>query len=114
MAVSGRDKVSVAIAPTLELGGRLNIGTTILRPYAAVGAVFLPDNNWTIDASSTGPLAAFGSFRASYRGPTVLGTVEAGLQLYQAHGLEVKAEYKLSAGNSHLSQSASLRGAYHF
>ena len=47
-------------------------------------------------------------------GPNVLGTIEAGLQVYQTHAWEVKADYTLSAGNSFLSQSIGLRGAWHF
>jgi len=115
LAVSGREKLSFALAPTIEVGGRVGVGTAaILRPYAAAGVVILPDNNWTLDVSFTGPLAVFGSFRNTLNGPSVLGVVEAGLQLYQAHGFELKADYKLGVGDSFLSQSASLRGAYHF
>ena len=113
--VNGRDKVGVAIAPTLELGGRIAVGPkTILRPYAAGGAVFLPDNSWSLDTSFVGPLSAFGSSPITYAGPNVLGVVEAGLQLYQERGLDVKAEYRLATGNSVLSQNLSLRGAWHF
>ncbi len=46
--------------------------------------------------------------------PGVLGNLEAGLQLYKERGLEVKAEYMLSAGDNYLGQGANLRGAWHF
>jgi hypothetical protein len=115
MAVSGRSTFNAGIVPVLELGGRFDVAeATVLRPYAAVGAIFLPDNTTTIDASFIGPLAQFGSFRTVYAGPSVLGTVEAGLQLYRVKGLEMKAEYKLAAGDNYLSQSVGLRGAWHF
>jgi hypothetical protein len=115
LAVSGLDKVNVVVTPMLEVGGRYAIGTeTILRPYAVAGMTLLPDNNEAVVASFTGPLAFLGSFQQSLAGPTLLGNVEAGLQIYRAHGAEMRVEYKLSAGDSFLSQSANLRGAYHF
>ncbi|HEV3492705.1 MAG TPA: hypothetical protein VG224_18980, partial [Reyranella sp.] len=58
--------------------------------------------------------AALGSFRTTFYGPTALAVAEAGLQLYEASGNEVRAEYKLIAGDNFLSQTASLRLAYHF
>jgi hypothetical protein len=36
------------------------------------------------------------------------------MQLYRDGGFEVKAEYALKAGNEYLSQTGSLRAAYHF
>ncbi len=114
LAVNGFQKISLAIAPTLEVGGRARIGTAILRPYVAAGAVFLPDNVWKVDVGFTGLLAQFGTVRTVFNGPSVLGTFEAGLQLYKAHGLEMKADYRLSAGTDYLSQSIGLRGAWHF
>jgi len=111
----GVDKVSVVISPMLEIGTRYNISQTmILRPYAAVGASFLPNNIWSVDSSFVGPLAPLGSFRTSVTAPSVLGTADLGIQLYQVGGFEVKAEYTLSAGDAFLGQSVSLRGAYHF
>ena len=56
----------------------------------------------------------FGGFRTTLQGPPVLGTVEAGVQVYREHGFEMKADYCLAAGQSFLSQSIALRGAWHF
>jgi outer membrane autotransporter protein len=115
LAVEGFSKTNFVATPMVELGGRYDIDErTILRPYVAVGASFLPDNNSTTRASFTGPLAVIGSFQSTSSGPSVLGNLEAGLQLYRTRGLEVKAEYTLAIGNNYLSQGASLRGAYHF
>jgi outer membrane autotransporter protein len=115
LAVEGFSKTSFVATPMVELGGRHDFADgTILRPYVAVGASFLPDNNSTTRAAFTGPLAVIGSFQSTTSGPGVLGNLEVGLQLYRKHGLEVKAEYALSVGNDYLSQGASLRGAYHF
>jgi hypothetical protein len=114
LALNGYQKVNVAITPALELGGRIDMGGMILRPYVIGGAMFLPNNSATTNASFTGIAAQFGSVPIAINGPSVLGTAEAGLQLYRAHGFEVKADYMLSAGDSYLSQTIGLRGAYHF
>jgi len=115
ISVDGFSKTSFVATPMVELGGRYDIDEKrVLRPYLAVGASFLPDNNSTMLASFTGPLAALGSFQSTNGGPSVLGNVEAGLQLYKVRGFEVKAEYTLSFGDNFLSQGAGLRGAYHF
>jgi hypothetical protein len=115
LAVDGYAKTSFVATPMVELGGRFTLGEdTFLRPYVAAGASFLPDNITTVSASFVGPLASLGGFQATTTSPRALVNVEAGLQFYRAHGVEAKVEYALSAGDGYLSQSASLRGAWHF
>jgi hypothetical protein len=60
-----------------------------------------------------GSIAGAG-FTGSIDGPNVTGNLEAGLQLYEAKGWEVKLDYRLSAADNFLSQSLGLRGAWHF
>lgn len=115
LSVDGSAKTSFIATPMVELGGRVDFANQlVLRPYVAVGASFLPDNSSTMSATFTGPLAGFGSVQSTAGGPGVLGNLEAGLQLYKERGLEVKAEYMLSAGDNYLGQGANLRGAWHF
>ncbi len=116
LSVSDFAKTSFVATPTVEIGGRLDIQSTrmILRPYAAVGASFQPDNTSTFNVQFAGPLAALGGFQPSVIGPSVLANVEAGVQLYRSNSMEIKAEYTLTTGSSYLSQAASLRGAWHF
>ena len=80
-----------------------------------LGFTLQPDSGTTVEARFTnGALASLGSFRATTRGPGVVGNVEAALQWYRAKGLELRAEYRLSGGDAFLSQTAGLRGAYRF
>lgn len=112
---AAQNKIGAMLAPIVELGGRIDLGErTILRPYLAAGPQFVPDNTWRVVASFTGPLSYIGSFSQTFVGPSVLATVEAGLQLYDAQGLDLRAEYKLAAGYSILSQTASLRLGWRF
>jgi hypothetical protein len=115
LAVDGFTKTSFVATPALELGGRFGIGAkTVLRPYIAAGASYLPTNDNAVSATFVGPLSGLGAFRATFTTPSVLANLEAGLQLYEVHGLEVKVEYTLTAGDQYLNQGASLRGAWHF
>ena len=56
----------------------------------------------------------FGGFRTTLQGPPLLGTVEAVVQVHREHGFEMKAHYRLAAGQSFLSQTIALRGAWYF
>ncbi len=116
LAVSGFSRTGVALTPAVEVGGRYDLdGGTILRPYLALGFTLQPDSGTTVEARFTnGALTSLGSFRATTSGPGAVGNLEAGLQWYRVKGLELKAEYRLSAGDAFLSQTASLRGAYRF
>jgi hypothetical protein len=108
--IDGFGRTGVALTPTLEIGGRYTMGgATILRPYLSAGASFLPANSWTM----TGSLAG-NTLTAAFTGPEVTGNLEAGLQLYEVKGWEVKLDYRLSAAESFLSQSLGLRAAWHF
>lgn len=116
MGFGGESTIRPAIAPALEVGGRIDMAQdTILRPYLVAGATVLPDSNSSIQTwFVSGPLAGQGAFQATVAAPTLLATLEAGLQVYRAHGFEAKAAYGLSAGTSYLNQSATLRFAWHF
>lgn len=99
----------------LEFGGRCNVTqTTILRPYVAIGASFYPNNSSTTNTSIIADGTAISSSQQSIKAPDAVGNAEIGFQLYQVGGVEVKAEYEVSAASTYLSQSMSLRGAYHF
>ena len=116
MGFGGESTLRPAIVPALEVGGRIDMARdTILRPYLVAGATVLPDSasgfqTWFV----SGPLAGLGAFQATVAAPNLLATLEAGLQVYRAHGFEAKAAYGLSAGTAYLSQSATLRLAWHF
>jgi outer membrane autotransporter protein len=115
LAVDGFTKTNFVATPALELGGRFLLGEkTIVRPYIAAGASYVPTNQNAVSATFVGPLAGLGAFQATFSIPSVFANLEAGLQLYQARGMEMKVEYTLSTGNNYLSQGASLRGAWHF
>lgn len=111
----GHSQFGVTLTPALEIGGRIDLGErTILRPYLVAGAMFRTDNRWTVQGSFTGAAAAAGSFTNYYYSAAVVGLFEGGLQLYDQHGIEFRAEYRLATAYSYLSQTASLRLGWHF
>lgn len=110
LALYGGSKFGVGFTPMLEVGGRYDVGpSTILRPYVAAGASFLPDNTITLSGNVGGT-----SFYGVVQGPSVIANVEAGLQFYEVKGWEMKMDYRLSAATAFLSQSLGVRVAKHF
>jgi uncharacterized protein YhjY with autotransporter beta-barrel domain len=82
--VRGTSKTSVVLSPMVEFGGRAVLDEqAVLRPYAAVGLSFLPNNTRYVDASFVGALPSDGTFRSFTRVP---GDFDFGLQLYRAGG----------------------------
>lgn len=116
MSVGSFSQTNFSATPMVEIGGRVDVESTgmIFRPYAAVGASFLPGNTSTFNVQFAGPLAFMGGFQSYLQGPSVTANVEAGVQLYRSRGLEFRAEYGLIAGTALLSQTAALRAAWHF
>lgn len=116
MSVGSFSQASFSATPMVEIGGRLDVESTgmIFRPYAAVGATFLPGNTSSFNVQFAGPLTFMGGFQPYLQGPWVTANVEAGVQLYRSRGLEFRAEYGLIAGSSLFSQTAALRAAWHF
>ena len=115
VALGGLDKISPVMTPMVEFGGRYDIDqTTILRPYLAVGLSIFPNNTTTTNASLIIDGATLGTLQTSLKSSRVIGIADIGVQLYRVSGFEVKAEYDVRAANAYLSQSVSLRGAYHF
>ncbi|OYY87510.1 MAG: hypothetical protein B7Y12_04305, partial [Rhizobiales bacterium 24-66-13] len=69
---------------------------------------------WTTQVKLQGAPAGLGTFDMESDIPDVLFRLDAGLQLYQQTGAELKAIYGLSAGNDYLSNTGSLRFSYRF
>jgi hypothetical protein len=110
LTIDSASKATVMFTPALEIGGRVDVGPAhILRPYVVVGATVLTDTGTTISGNFNG----FSFSETSY-GPRAIARVEAGLQLYEVKGWEMKAEYLLSATDFYLSQSVGVRAARHF
>jgi uncharacterized protein with beta-barrel porin domain len=100
----------VTIWPMLEVGLRLDFNSVILRPYAAGGFSYEPNPRREVTSSFIGALPWDGTFTSYIDSPTLQGSFEAGLQVYQPHGIELRAGYSLHSGY----QNAFIRYAYHF
>ncbi|MFG1413329.1 hypothetical protein V5G24_19655 [Xanthobacter sp. VTT E-85241] len=113
--VSGQSDTLFGLSAMVEAGGRVNLDSGwILRPYAAVGVSLLSQDTWTTQVKLQGAPAGLGTFDMESDIPDVLFRLDAGLQLYQQTGAELKAIYGLSAGNDYLSNTGSLRFSYRF
>jgi outer membrane autotransporter protein len=111
----GDGKVTVALSPMVELGGRIDLNDkTILRPFGELGASFIPDNSRSMEASFVGANSENGLFRSYLDSPGATADLGIGIELYRACGLELKAEYDATVGGSYISQNASAKLAYDF
>lgn len=110
LTIDSAGKTAVMFTPALEIGGRFDAGPArILRPYVVVGATILTDSAATISGNFNGY-----SFSGTSYGPSVIARAEAGLQLYEVKGWEMKLEYLISTTTSFVSQSVGMRAAKHF
>lgn len=57
---------------------------------------------------------ADGHFQLFGNAPTVIGRLEAGLQVFRNDGFDVRLEYGLSAGDGYVAQVPSARFTYRF
>lgn len=114
-AMDSTDEVSPVLTPMMEFGGRYDVGVgLVMRPYIAAGISYYPNSSHGVAAHPLIDGNTLGTFDETYNTPSVVGNTDAGVQIYQVNGFEVKAEYDVSAANTFLSQSVSLRAAYHF
>ena len=113
--VRSSSKTTVAFTPRVEIGGRRDFeGGLILRPYISAGLSYTPDGDRNVEASLVGASAQTGTFSTTIGAPRVLGLLDIGLQVYRDKGFEVRAEYNLQANDNFVSQTGSLRAAWHF
>ncbi|OQX66554.1 MAG: hypothetical protein B6A08_19895 [Sorangiineae bacterium NIC37A_2] len=113
--VDSQDKTTVAFAPTVEAGGRIDAGDGwTLRPYVAGGLILTSNDSWTTKASLQGAPAGAGSFRVESDVPDKLGRLDLGVQLFQGERFDIKVEYGLQAGKDYRAQSGGLKAAFHF
>jgi uncharacterized protein with beta-barrel porin domain len=118
LEVHSADHTTVVVSPMAEIGGRYDFGPRndpyIVRYYADAGISLMPNNRRTVNASLATAMPSDGSFATTVTSPNVLGDLAIGVQLYQADGFEVKADYDTQVGHAFFSQGGTLRLAYHF
>ncbi|MDF3837836.1 autotransporter domain-containing protein [Cupriavidus basilensis] len=115
LAAQRASRVSVMTTPSLEIGGRVDLGNMTIRPYATAGVSFLSNGGWTAQmqfASLAGSGVA--PFQIETGAPRTYGNLTVGLDLVTKKGFELKAEYGLRAANNYVDQSARLRAALRF
>jgi uncharacterized protein with beta-barrel porin domain len=109
--VQASNHTGVVIWPMVEFGLRQDFGDGfILRPYVAGGFSYEPDPTRKVSSSFIGEMPWDGTSTSYIHNPYFQGSLEAGLQLYQAHGFEVRAGYSARDGY----QTGFARFAYHF
>ncbi|OZB05238.1 MAG: hypothetical protein B7X67_12455, partial [Rhizobiales bacterium 39-66-18] len=110
LSISSLKEWTLAFSPAVELGARIDLGPDYwLRPYGSVGVTFLSNDSLAFQSRLAGAAPSVPSFTNSVPLPATLLDVTAGLQLVNAKGYEVRAEYKAQTGNDFLAQELSAR-----
>jgi hypothetical protein len=115
LAIGPSSKLNVAFTPAIELGSRIDLNRRlIMRVYADIGMSIIPDNQRSVSSRFADALSEDGTFTTKLKSPDVTGNLNLGVQLYEASGFDVRAEYNLRGGDRFLSQGGSLRLGYRF
>lgn len=106
---------SVAIAPTIEAGTRIDLGRHgWLRPYVSAGATFINNRGLNSRVSFSDGERPGIMFTSTSSLPHSLFNLGAGVQLFAQDKYELRAEYKAQLAKDFRNQEVSLRMAIPF
>ncbi|WP_165933746.1 autotransporter outer membrane beta-barrel domain-containing protein [Aquabacter spiritensis] len=115
LAMSQSDNLLFAYGPFVEFGGRFDLEDgTVFRPYATVGATFLSNSSWQVDAALQNAPIGTGNFTTVVDMPDVLGDFGIGLQWMRGDSLEFRLNYATQVGTDYVSHTGSARISYRF
>jgi uncharacterized protein with beta-barrel porin domain len=115
LKASSNSQFNIALTPMLEFGVvSVTQNKQYLKAYVSAGASFLPNNHVSTQLSFANGLASTGTFNVITSGPSVLGRLNLGIQLFDSKNIDVRAEYGLQAGSGYLNQSLSASLSYRF
>ncbi|MBJ3775607.1 autotransporter outer membrane beta-barrel domain-containing protein [Acuticoccus mangrovi] len=110
---SSSDDVSLAVAPALEVGRRINLETGVLRAYARAGAAYWHDRTSEQDARFGGTTSTL-AFENRFEGSRLFATGTIGAEIVAKGGLEFRAEYDIEANADAVSHAVSARLGFRF
>ncbi len=90
LAVEGNGVWMLSASPAFEIGGQIQSGTLVLRPFARIGATFFNDTTYETTASF---IAAPGQFTITSEFDKRYLDVAAGVDVLTKDGLDVKLTY---------------------
>jgi len=106
----------VVVTPSIELGSRIELGHRgVLRPYARFGVAFHSNREWEVEGRLEAAPSNADSAIFRFNGANAVAEAQIGLDLVQANGFDLRAEYSIHVDNDDfVSQSAQLKLAYRF
>jgi hypothetical protein len=115
LAMQTSDQFSAAVAPTLEIGGRVNLAHGVtLRPYAGLGLLAYSNRSWQTQATFVFNPAATAPFAYDSSLPVALATTELGIDVGGLRLIAIQAEYKTQCAGNYLGQMGMLKFTYRF
>ena len=115
LKANSSSQFNIALTPMVEFGVvSMTKNKHYLKAYVSAGASFLPNNNVSTQMSFANGLASTGTFDVITSGPSVLGRLNLGIQLFDSKNIDIRAEYGLQAGSGYLNQSLGASLSYRF
>ncbi len=105
---------SLAVAPSLEAGGRLDIGKTVLRPFVRGGVLYEHNNDWAHQASLVNARVDLGSYTSQINQPDWSATLAAGVDAHAGKRMTLRFEYSGELNGNTRAHTATLKLGYRF
>jgi hypothetical protein len=115
LSVGSSSHSGTTVTPMLEFGADLTTDSKRrIKAFVSAGASFLNNNSHTSQASFIGALSNSGTFNVVTNGPSLLGRVNVGIELFESNNIQGRITYGLLTGDSYQSQNWSANLGYQF
>lgn len=114
LRVASTGNWTLAMAPSIEMGGRIQIGKMVLRPYLRGGVIYERHNDWQHQAGLVQANGNLGNYMSEIRLSDWSGTAAAGLDAYAGEKLSLRLEYSGELNDKNRVHSATFKLGYRF
>lgn len=108
--VEQSEGVIFAATPATKVGRRIDLeGRSVLNAFLSAGVSFMNGNDWDTKARFADAPSGTDGFSTTLDTPDVLGRITAGVEVFNAGAINIRAQYRADLALDHRSQSAELR-----
>ncbi|MBJ3774381.1 autotransporter outer membrane beta-barrel domain-containing protein [Acuticoccus mangrovi] len=114
LAYEDTQDVNVAVRPAVEVGTQVVFDGAKLRAYGRLGLTYWSDREFNQRARFAAAPVGATAFDNSFEGARLLADATLGAELVTSGGLELRAQYDVSAGGDSIYQAISGRVGFRF
>lgn len=108
--VEQSEGVIFAATPATKVGRRIDlVGGSVLNAFLSAGVSFMNGNDWDTKARFADAPSGTDGFSNTLDTPDVLDRITAGVEVFNAGAINIRAQYRADLASDHRSQSAELR-----